>query len=356
MLNSIEQQSNTRFVFSEEEVDLNSSIKLNAKNYELEALLSEIAAKNAMEFNKIDDYYVATSKLKSKANAEIIRQPIRGRVKDLETGSTLPGATVYQQGLMEISTITDVDGNFELSVPLGRVNLVVSYVGFQTEIIPLLINSGEEQFIPVQLEASVSSLKEVVVEADRDKARTQNELVYSSGRSFNIQEANKYAGTLGDPARMVRSYAGVVPARDDRNDIIIRGNSPTGIQWKLDDIEIPNPNHYGGIGLTGNTTTILNMNLLGNSDFLMGAFPSEYGNALSGVFDLKTKEINPKKRQHRFQTGWNGFELGTEGPFSKKKNIGTYSLTYRYSFLDIYETFWNGFRSIAAVSGFHGEV
>lgn len=335
IFDQLQAQANTRFVFSEDDIDTQSKVNLNKTTYELEELLTEISGKKALDFKKIDDYYVVTSKKKTSDKSNLIYQTIRGKVKDLETGSTLPGASIYQQNNLDNSTITDIDGNFEMQVPIGRLDLVVSFVGYRTDVIPLLVNTGEELYIPVTLEASVSSLKEVVVEAEKDKARTQNELAYASGRSFTIQEANRYAGTLGDPARMARSYAGVTPARDDRNDIIIRGNSPTGIQWKLDDIEIPNPNHYGGIGLTGNTTTLLNMNLLGNSDFLMGAFPTEYGNALAGVFDLKTKEVNPTKRQHRFQSGWNGFELGTEGPFSKKKDIGTYSLTYRYSFLDL---------------------
>jgi hypothetical protein len=188
--------------------------------------------------------------------------------------------------------------------------------------------------LEIKLEPQVSELDEVEIKAHHEKAKPINEAIYTSGRSFSLDEAYRYAGTLGDPARMVRSYAGVVPARDDRNDIIIRGNSPTGLQWRLDDIEIPNPNHYGGIGLTGNTVTLLNINLLDNSDFLTGAFPSEYGNALAGVFDLKLRKPNPERHQFRLQTGWNGFEGGAEGPISRR-NKSTYSATYRYSFLDV---------------------
>ncbi|MBD77351.1 MAG: hypothetical protein CL840_00255 [Crocinitomicaceae bacterium] len=336
---SIEDQTSIRFVLSEEDIDQNAEVKLAKDKYELDELLNEVKGQIGVILKKIDDYYVVTMPEQGKGGQEIIYQTVRGVVSDLESESTLPGANVYRVGHLQNSTSTNMDGQFVIKVPLGRVELAFSFIGYKTVILPLLVTSGEEQNLVIQLEASVSKLKEVTIEADRDKARTQNELAYASGRGFNVLEANKYAGTLGDPARMVRSYAGVIPARDDRNDIVIRGNSPTGLQWKLDDIEIPNPNHYGGIGLTGNTTTILNMNLLSNSDFLMGAFPSEYGNALSGVFDLHTKKINPSKRQFRFQSGWNGFELGAEGPFSKKKDIGTYSLTYRYSFLDVMKSF-----------------
>lgn len=339
LFQEVEKQTSIRFVFSEDDIDPKTTVTLNRSEYQLQSLLTELSQKRAIEFKRIDDYYVVTSNLKPETGKKVIYQRIRGKVMDLQTGTTLPSANIYQMDMLQNRTITDRDGNFEMQVPIGRLTLAVSFIGYKSKVIPLLVNTGEEQYLEVQLEESVSQLNEVTIEAERDKARTQNELVYASGRSFNVLEANKYAGTLGDPARMARSYAGVVPARDDRNDIVIRGNSPIGIQWKLDNIEIPNPNHYGGIGLTGNTTTLLNMNLLGNSDFLMGAFPSEYGNALAGVFDLHTKKINPTKRQHRFQTGWNGFEIGSDGPFSKKKNLGTYSLTYRYSFLDIMKSF-----------------
>lgn len=332
LFSAVENQASINFVFSEDEINKLLEVKLNSNVYELDELINKTKTQLNLNFERIDNYYVVTQ---SKPDKEILYQTLRGVVLDLETGSSLPSANIYIAENLDKSTITDLDGNFVIEAPLGRLNLAISYVGYKTVVIPMLINSGQEQFLTIELEPSVSNLQEVVIEAERDKARTQNELAYASGRGFTVLEANKYAGTLGDPARMARSFAGVLPARDDRNDIIIRGNSPTGIQWRIDDIEVPNPNHYGGIGLTGNTTTLLNMNLLDNSDFLMGAFPSQYGNALSGVFDLHTKKINPTKRQYRFQTGWNGFELGAEGPFSKKNPFGTYSLTYRYSFLDV---------------------
>lgn len=335
MFKQIEEQTTLRFVFSEEEIDVEALLQLESKAYALEDLLSEASSKLSLSFKLIADYYVVTQRRENVLDPDKVYQEVQGVVRDLETGNPLPFASVYALEYPENSTTTDIDGNFTLQAPIGRLNLAVSYVGYKAVVIPMLVNTGHVPFLTVQLEATISSLGEISIEADRDKARTQNELAYAGGRGFTVLEANRYAGTLGDPARMARSFAGVLPARDDRNDIIIRGNSPTGIQWKLDDIEVPNPNHYGGIGLTGNTTTLLNMNLLGNSDFLMGAFPSEYGNALAGVFDLRTKKINPDKRQYRFQTGWNGFEFGAEGPFSKKKPLGTYSLTYRYSFLDV---------------------
>ena len=118
---------------------------------------------------------------------------------------------------------------------------------------------------------------------------------------------------------MAANYAGVSGTNDSRNDIIIRGNSPIGILWRLNGIDIPNPNHFGNAGTTGGPISILNNNTLGNSDFITGAFAADYGNATSGVFDLKMREGNNEKKEFTAQIGFNGFELGAEGPFSKKE-------------------------------------
>jgi hypothetical protein len=133
---------------------------------------------------------------------------------------------------------------------------------------------------------------------------------------------------------MVANYAGVTSGVDNRNDIIVRGNSPVGLQWQIDGMEIPNPNHFAAVGTTGGPVTILNNNLLTNSDFFTGAYPANYGNALSGVFDLRMRTGNNEKHEYWFGIGWNGLEFGSEGPFSKKSRA-SYLFSYRYSLLDV---------------------
>ena len=273
--------------------------------------------------------------VKGQKNQEIFYQDIKGIVCDAETNLSLSGVNVVINKENTVGTITDSTGRFAFTHITGRHNISFSHVGYQTQNISVFLNTGQECRLAIALKPDVTILSEVRVIIPFQKEKPINKLVYASGRSFSTEEAYRYAGTLGDAARMVRSYAGIMPERDDRNDIVIRGNSPIGLLWRLDGIKIPNPNHYGGIGLTGSTTTLLNINMLTNSDFLTGAFPAEFGNVLSGVFDLKMKKANPDKHEFRFQTGWNGFEFGAEGPFSKKRNIGTHMTCYRYSFLDV---------------------
>jgi hypothetical protein len=157
-----------------------------------------------------------------------------------------------------------------------------------------------------------------------------------SARSFTTEETGKYAGSYGDPARMAANYAGVFSTRDNRNDIVVRGNSSMGLQYRLDGIEITNPNHFAALGTTGGPLTVLNTNLLTNSDFLTGAFPAEYGNAIAGIFDLKMRNGNSEKREYWVQMGYGGLEFGTEGPLSRKQG-SSYVAAYRYSFVDVIE-------------------
>ncbi len=266
-----------------------------------------------------------------------LTQTIRGKVIDKVTKYPLPGATVIIPNTNPlIGTASDLNGNFKLeNVPIGRVNIKVSYVGYNDKYFSNLeLTAGKQLTLIVELEEKVIQMGSVVVTAKEDKIRSSNEFASVSARTFSVEEARRYAGSLGDPSRMAQNYAGVVGANDSRNDIIIRGNSPMGLLWRLDGIDIPNPNHFGASGTTGGPVTILNNNLLSNSDFLTGAFPAEYGNALSGVFDLKMRNGNNEKYEFVGQISFNGFELGAEGPFSKKSDA-SFLVNYRYSTLEL---------------------
>jgi hypothetical protein len=135
---------------------------------------------------------------------------------------------------------------------------------------------------------------------------------------------------------MASNFAGVSGANDARNDIIIRGNSPSGLLWQLEGLNIPNPNHFGSLSSTGGPVSMLNNNVLDKSDFMTSAFPAQYGNALSGVFDLSLRNGNNEKYEFLGQVGFNGFELGAEGPFSKNSK-SSFLINYRYSTLALFQ-------------------
>jgi hypothetical protein len=267
----------------------------------------------------------------------ILHSTIRGTVADRSTQAPLAGATIILLNSDPLAgTITDANGNFKLpNVPIGKRQLKVSYVGYVSFISEVLnVSSGKETIVAIPLEETMITGAEVEIKGDYRKYGAINKMATVGVRSFTVDETSRFAGSYNDPARMVANYAGVTSGVDNRNDIIVRGNSPVGLQWQIDGMEIPNPNHFAAVGTTGGPVTILNNNLLTNSDFFTGAYPANYGNALSGVFDLRMRTGNNEKHEYWFGIGWNGLEFGSEGPFSKKSRA-SYLFSYRYSLVDV---------------------
>ncbi len=264
------------------------------------------------------------------------QQKIRGTVIDQQAGFPLPGVNVLLLGNTDNrGTATDIDGNFVLDAPVGRVSLQFSYMGYApVTLTNLELFSAKELILEVALEEDIARLDEIVVSAEQEKGKSINEMSAVSSRGFSIDEATRYSGGRNDVARLSQSFAGVGSVSDDRNDIVIRGNAPTGVLWRLEGVDIPNPNHFGTVGTTGGPVSILNINNLKDSDFITGAFAPEYGNALSGVFDLNMRNGNADKYEFLGQMGFNGLELGLEGPLSIGKR-SSFALNYRYSTLAI---------------------
>jgi len=271
------------------------------------------------------------------ARAQQLTQTIRGQVVDNQSKATLPGVNLLVVGSSPLlAASTDENGYYVINdVPIGRISLQASYIGYEPFVVNNLeLTSGKELVVNLELAEQIVSMDAVVVHSRENKMETNNEMSTVSTRQFTIEESMRYAGARNDVSRMAQNFAGVRGANDAVNDIIIRGNSPVGLLWRLEGIDIPNPNHFGDLGNTGGPVSMLNNNVLTNSDFMTGAFPAEYGNGLSGVFDLRMRNGNYKKHEFIGQVGLNGFELGAEGPLSKSSKA-SYLVNYRYSTLGI---------------------
>ncbi len=267
-----------------------------------------------------------------------ITQTIRGLIADRQTKSPIPGANIVLLNSDPLrGTISDDQGRFKLdNVEIGRISLKITFIGYHDVILTgLNLQSGKELVLNIEMEEQVIMGEEVVIKARTDKSLSINKLAMISSRGFTVEETERYAGSRNDVARMAANYAGVLGVDDSRNDIIIRGNSPTGLLWRLEGVDIPNPNHWGMTGTTGGPVSMLNNTLLSNSDFITGAFPAEYGNAISGVFDLHMRNGNDEKFEFLGQVGFNGFELGAEGPFNKEKG-SSFLVNYRYSTMGVF--------------------
>jgi hypothetical protein len=279
-----------------------------------------------------------------------ITQTIKGTVVDKQSQSPLPGVVVQVLGMEPVMGMaTGGDGAFKLQgVPIGRWQLKAQLFGYKEKYATVVLNAGKEAVINIEMEENVIQGQEVEIVAAQDKTKTNNRMSTVSSRVFSAEEAARYAGSRNDPARMAANFAGVSGANDSRNDIIIRGNSPMGVLWRLNGLDIPNPNHFGNSGSTGGPISILNNNTLENSDFMTGAFPADYGNATAGVFDLRMRKGNNEKHEFLAQVGFNGFELGAEGPFKKGRDA-TFLVNYRYSTLSVFKALHIDFGTGAAV-------
>jgi len=264
-------------------------------------------------------------------------QNIRGRVIEKNTQSPIPYAHVWiLVNGNATGTATDTFGNFVLEkISVGRHDVYAKAIGYEDFLVGnVLVYSGRETVLEIAMIEKVTNLQEIFVRPSVDKDAPLSKMASASVRMFSTEEANRYAGSLGDPARMAVNFAGVTSTNDQRNDIIIRGNSPAGVLWRLDGFDIPNPNHFGAMGGTGGPIGMINNNQLANSDFYTGAFPAEFGNVTSGVFDLKLRNGNSKKQEFLISMGFSGAEVGAEGYFSKKTNA-SYLINARYSFLGL---------------------
>jgi hypothetical protein len=265
---------------------------------------------------------------------------IRGEITEAFSGYPIVGATIIVHNTNPlIASLSDADGKFSLpNISPGRYTVTASFVGYNAAVAHnIMVINGKESVLQFSLEEKITNLNDVVVTANNNKFNPLNELAFTSARSFTVEETERYAGSWGDPSRMVANFAGVMSSNDARNDIIIRGNSPSGLLWNIDGVNVVNPNHFGSQGTTGGPISMLNSNLLSNSDFITGAFPSEYGNALSGVFDLNLRTGNREKYEFMAQMGLNGFEGLIEGPIKRgnTNQNGSFIVDYRYSTLKI---------------------
>ena len=266
-------------------------------------------------------------------------QTIRGTVFDSETRQPLTGAKVFVEGIEpQIGAITDDMGKFRLeSVPVGRRAVRCQYNGYgEYTSESVILNSSKEWVLEISLTEEVmeASTEEVIISARDYPTRATNELAVVSTRSFNAEETERYAASVNDPGRMALSLPGVQQGGDENeNEIIVRGNSSFGVLWRLEGIDIPNPNHFAKAGSSGGGITVFSAQLLDRSDFSTGGMPAEYGNAIAGAYDVKFRKGNMENREYRIKLGLLGLDFATEGPI--KKGQSSYLVNYRYSTLSL---------------------
>ncbi len=266
-----------------------------------------------------------------------LTQTVRGSIIDADSKLPMIGVGVIITGTNPIiGTSTDVSGNFRIdNIEIGRITLQLSYMGYETKTIPNIeVRSGKEVVLDLNMQESVIKVNEVLVKANKNKGEALNDMSIISSRSISIEETKRYAGGFDDPARILSNFAGVTSTQDGSADIIVRGNSPKYIQWRLEGIEITNPSHFEDQNSSSGANSALNNNLLAASDFYTGAFSPEFGDVLSGVYDVKLRQGNNEKFESTLGIGLIGTDFTFEGPF-KKGYAGSFLVNYRYSTISL---------------------
>ena len=277
-------------------------------------------------------------------------QVIKGVAIDKDTHVPLPGTNVIIINSDPLAgTTSDENGKFRLMAGTGRISLKASFLGYEDLIInDILVATGKEIDLTLEMSEKIMKANEIVVTASNNKQAAINPMAAVSASTIRAGDALRYAGGFYDPSRIVNAFAGVITANNDEsNDIVIRGNSSRGLLWRLEGIEIPNPNHFSdGQGGSGGAYSAITSNVISNFDFFTGAFPAEYGNAMSGVMDLNLRKGNPDNYEFAFQTGMIGAEVSAEGPLSKTNGSSflvnaryvNFSILSRLDLIDLGET------------------
>ena len=304
VIHEIRNQTDIDFIFNHEELDKCPRVSVSVSGENVETVLNHCLEGSGLIFKKVNNTIIITPEKKSTKTSKEPGpvQTIRGIIKDRESGVPLPFANIWVINTEPlIGTNTNMQGTFELkNVPVGRHSLRVTYVGYEDAVLSeVVVGSAKEVTLTIEIEESLESLGEVSVSLT--KGEPLNQMAVVSSRSFNVEETKRYPATVSDPARMAQVFAGVSGNDDSTNEIIIRGNSPNWMIWRLEGVEIPSPNHFAEEGYSSGAISILSTNMIGLSDFYTGAFPAEYGAALSGVFDIKFRNGNNQQREYAFQ-------------------------------------------------------
>ncbi|MFY0650888.1 MAG: TonB-dependent receptor [Cyclobacteriaceae bacterium] len=327
VIQHLDENSDYSFSYSSSSIPVDTKVDLQVKGVSLMEALNA-----ALQYLPVT-YQVVNKNIILQFNQ--LHQTIRGSILDKDTHQPIFGATVLVAGSQPLlGATTQMDGVFKIAqVPVGRHFLKINYLGYEEQVIPVLLGSGKELVMEIELVESVMKMEEIIVQAVGEGSQPLNEMIQVSGRSFTVEETKRFPVSLGDPLRLATSFAGVMNADDGANEIIIRGNTPRGILWKLEGVEIPGPNHFSNEGAATGGISMLSTQVMSRSDFSTGAFAPEYGNALSGVFDLHLRKGNNEKTEKTIKAGFLGLNTALEGPIGKKGS--SYLFNYRYSTLGI---------------------
>ena len=261
----------------------------------------------------------------------LLAQPVhqvKGTVIDKSSRQPLEFINVMIVGLNK-GGVTNAEGKFSIGqVPPGIYRLQASAIGYKTVTTPEYILSTRDLHIQIEMEENQTELEGVTVTASPFRRDIESPV---SLRIIGLQEIEKSPGANRDISRIVQSYPGVAFSPIGyRNDLIVRGGSPSENRFYLDGVEIPNINHFSTQGASGGPVGILNADLIREVNFYTGAFPTDKGNALSSVLDFKLRDGDMERNSLKATLGASEVSLASNGHLGKKTS---YLVSVRQSYL-----------------------
>ena len=265
------------------------------------------------------------------ATAAATTYPVRGKVIDKNSRKPVAYANVTVTGLPGKGASTDSLGVFRIEqVPPGIYRFEATCIGYVTVSSPEYIVSASTPFIEIEMEEDANLLTAVVVTPSPFRRSIESPV---SMRVIGLQEIEKSPGANRDISRIVRAYPGVsFSPVGYRNDLIVRGGSPSENRFYMDGIEIPNINHFATQGASGGPVSIVNADLVREITFYTGAFPANRSGALSSVLDFRLRDGNPNKQTFKATLGASEVSLSGSGHFN---DLTTYLFSVRQSYLQL---------------------
>lgn len=268
------------------------------------------------------------------ASVSLAQEPlgaIRGKVLDAENMQPLTGVNVFIPDL-RVGCSTDAEGNYEIpKVKVGSFSIVYSYIGSEKVVnTDVIVRSGRTTYVNVEMKRSSVSMQGVEVTAGYFN---QTEVQHVSAVSFSSEEIRRSPGAGGDVSRVISGLPSLAKINDTKNSLIVRGGSAVENGFYVDNIEIPNINHFPVQGSTEGPIGIINIDLVENVNFYSGGFSSLYGDRLSSVMDLKFREGDRNSYEVQLDMSMQGFGGVVEGPINGGN--GSFVLSARRSYLDL---------------------
>ncbi len=256
---------------------------------------------------------------------------LAGTVTDANNKQPLVGANVVVEGTVQ-GAASDMDGQFVIrNLQPGSYNIGIYFLGYKTVMkANVVINPAGRTILSIKM--SPDLLESETVEVTASYFAQPREAVVSA-QTLDFEEVRRSPGSSLDIQRVMQSLPSVVSGSDQNNEIIIRGGNPGENLFLMDDVEIPNPNHFGEQGTGGGPINMINTLMVGQVDFYAGAFPAKYGDKASSVMDIRLRDGSREQFKTTLDMGMAGAGLISEGPLNGGR--GSYIVSARRSYLDL---------------------